>query len=151
MKSYIFGTLRTRFLMQLVWLAVFFVSVSAVQADLITFQFEGELTSVDTPLEGQFSVGDSFGGTYTFESNPETVISDYYEGDYDDYFHTDLFPNAIKALDFNSGSYVAVAESGDINNYSDDDISSSDAEFNSVDGSSVGGYIPQNMELGAFS
>ncbi len=106
MKSYLFGTLRTRFLMQLVLLAGFFVSVSAVRADLITFQFEGELYAVDTPLEGQFSVGDEFGGIYSFESNPETVITEFYED-----YNTDLFPNAIQALEFNSGSYRAYAGS----------------------------------------
>ena len=141
MKFYLFGTLRTRFLMQLVLLAGFFVSVSAVRADLITFQFEGELTNVDTPLEGEFSVGDSFGGTYTFESNTEpVVIIDDGDG------YGELFPNTIQTLDFSSGSYVATAESGDITYYNFDFLYYG-AEFNSVDGFSVGGYIPQDMKL----
>ena len=139
--------------MQLVLLAGFFVSVSAVRADLITFQFEGELTNVDTPLEGEFSVGDSFGGTYTFESNTEPVV--IVEGDDDDEYYDfsfkENFSNAIKTLDFSSGSYVAVAESGDINhNYTYEDAFYH-AIFNSVDGFSVGGYIPQNMVLAVAS
>ena len=131
--------------MQLVLLTGFFVSVSVVRADLIIYQFEGEITRVDTPLEGPISVGDSFGGTYAFESNTASVITYFYDSGY-----TELFSNAIKTLDFNSGSYVAVAESGDIRNQYDSSYLDANysAESNIVDGFSVGGYILRDITLG---
>jgi len=155
MKSYIFGAQRTRFLMQLVLLAGFFVPVSAVRADLITFQYEGELTRVDTPLEGQFSVGDSFGGTYTFESNTISVIEHYSEDEDltddipDDEWEIEHFPNAINALDFSSNNYMAGAENGDIEiSIYEGAESTYIAGFTEMDGLSVGGYTPQRMRIG---
>ena len=152
MKFYLFGTMRTCFLMQLVLLAVFFISVPAVRADIITFRYEGELTSVDAPLEGQFSVGDSFRGTYTFKSDTTFVITDYYYGEdiADDYYFLDVYPNVIKALYFSSGTYMAATESGDIETYEDDVATDYSANFNSVEGLSVGGYIPQEISFAVY-
>ncbi len=92
MKFYLFGTIRTRFLMQLVLLAGFFVSVSVVRADIITFQYEGELVEVSPELDQQFSIGDEFNGSYTFESDiPNTGSPGYY-----------LF----SSMAFSSGTYI---------------------------------------------
>ena len=95
MKFYLFGALRTRLLIQLVLLAGFFVSISAVRADLITFQYEGELVEVSPELNQQFSIGDEFNGSYTFESDiPNTGSPGYY-----------LF----SSMAFSSGTYTASA------------------------------------------
>ncbi len=154
MKLYLFSIMRTCFLIQLVLLTVYFISVPAVRADLITFQFEGELTRVDTPLEGQFSVGDSFGGTYTFESNTPMVVTDLsgviteFDDDVEYYMYKHHYPDAIKALDFSSGSYMAVAESGKII-VEPDGFTTYKAIFTGIEGASVGGHTPHGMDFRA--
>ncbi len=141
MKFYLFGTLRTRFLMQLVLLAGFFVSVSVVRADLITFRYEGELTSVDTALEGQFSVGDSFGGTYTFDSN--TPMASIDKTNIDNYY-----PNAIVDMQFTSGSYMASSNNGLLNQFAEEvENWVFSTKFKSISGSSIESFSPSEMNL----
>jgi hypothetical protein len=58
----------------LVWLTSWIVlSLACGQqkaaATSITFQFTGIVSTVDAPLAGTFSVGQSFSGSYTFDSN----------------------------------------------------------------------------------
>ncbi len=138
MKFYLFGTMRTCFLLQLVLLAVFFFSAPAIQADIITFQYEGELTSVDAPLEGTFSVGDSYSGTYTFDS--DTPVNDSFA-----YFE---YPNAIIDMSFNSGNFMASANSGDMSeNYFDRETSLFSTDFKSISSSSIAGLDLNTMFL----
>ena len=139
MKFYLFGTMRTCFLMQLVLLAVFFVSVSVARADIITFQYEGELTDVDALLEGTFSVGDSFAGTYTF--NSDTPIN----GDFGAYYE---YPNAIIDMSFNSGNFMASADNGTM---AEDYFDRVTADFyifsESISSPSINGLNPNYMLL----
>ncbi len=104
MKFYLFGTMRTCFLMQLVLLAVFFVSVSVARADIITFQYDGELTEVDAPLEGTFSVGGSFSGTYSFTLD---VPPDEFGFNYGHFIY-----DAVTAMTFRSNGFMASANTG---------------------------------------
>jgi hypothetical protein len=114
MKSYLFGTIRTRFLKQLILLPIFFVSAPAIQADIITFRYEGELTHVDAPLEETFSVGNSFSGTYTFDSDTPPVDGLAYVE----------YPNAIIDMSFNSGNFMASADNGSMSEDYFDAVSS---------------------------
>ena len=107
MKFYLIGTMSTCFFTQLLLLTIFFVSVPAVQADIVTFQFEGELTDVETLLEEGFTVGDSFTGTYSFESDSSEVAGEEVGGVF-------LYPNAIFEMSFSSGAFTASATTGDI-------------------------------------
>ncbi len=139
MKFYLFGTMRTYFLMQLVLLTVFFVSVPTIRADIITFQYKGELTKVDSSLGGTFSVGDSFKGTYTFDSDTPSV--NHYE-----WFD---YPNAIIDMSFNSGNFFASANNGSMSeDYFDAVTSFFSAYSESISSPSIAGLDPNYMSLG---
>ncbi len=137
MKFYLFGTMRTCFLMQLVFLTVFFVSVSVVRADIVTFQFEGELTRVDTPLEEEFSVGDSFVGTYTFESNTP------YPDDTGYFFYRD----AILDMSLSSGAFTASASGGNIYYDFHNEEDATGVNFNQDLASSLDDFVPALMSV----
>ena len=141
MKFYLFGTMRTCFLMQLVLLTVFFVSVSVVRANIVTFQFEGELTTVTTPLEGEFSVGDSFVGTYTFESN--TPVDPGADPDIYSFYYLD----AVLDISLNIGTFTASASSGKIS-YDFEDDSGFFVYSNQVVASSLDNFVPYGMGVG---
>ena len=96
-----FRYLRTNSLPLVGFLAVF-ISISNVQANMVPFQFEGELTEVDKPLLGTFSTGDKFTGSYTFDS---TIVGTL-EG------NTVVHENAISAMSFTTGTYTASATNG---------------------------------------
>jgi hypothetical protein len=132
MKFYLLGTMRTRILMQLVLLTVVFVFVSNVGAEPVTFRFEGTLTQVDTPLQGTFSTGDSFSGTYTFDSDsPENPEKEYL--------------NAISAMSFSSGAYVASASNGNIDLHNVESFVFNNAFSAPISGSLVGDFVPKSM------
>lgn len=96
-----------------VLLALFFVS--AVRAEMLTYQFEGEISYVDRALEGGFSVGDSFMGTYTIDSDSPLRIWSYIatEPYYEDYY-VGYRDNAVSSMSFSSGAVTASASSGEI-------------------------------------
>lgn len=78
------GTLvsRTISFVWAVFLAASCVGASAVQADLVTYTFTGELTLVDPGIASEFSVGEIVTGTYTFEtttpdSDPLPTFGEY--------------------------------------------------------------------------
>ena len=67
-------------------------------AALVTFSFDGTLSSVDSPLSGTFTVGQHFSGFYTFESvTPDDDPSS----------STGLYRNAVTALQVSIGGYNA--------------------------------------------
>ena len=138
MKFYLFGTMRTCFLMQLVLLTVFFISVSIVRADIVTFQFEGELTDVDSLLEGNFSVGDSFAGTYTFESNTPDP-----EGDDIGFF---TYPDAILDMSLSSVAFTVSASSGNLV-YDFQDEPEVIVSFNEDFAYSLDDFVPASMSV----
>ncbi len=138
MKFYLFSTIRTCFLMQLVLLTVFFVSVSFVRADIVTFQFTGELTGVDTPLEGEFSVGDTYSGTYTFESNTPDPEAD------NGFFS---YPDAILDMSLSSGAFTASASGGNLY-YDFEDVNDITASFHQDLASSLDAFVPAKMWVG---
>ena len=148
MKSYLFGTMRTCFLTQLVLLlTVFFVSIPIIRADIITFQYEGELTEVDTELGGEFSVGDKFSGSYSFNT-------DSADPQYDDsiYFYPDWsFPNAISnmMISFSKDGidyYTASATNGGIyEDFWDEPYYSIDID--SISGLSIESFVPDRLYL----
>ena len=150
MKFYLLGMKRTRILIQLVMLAVFFVPTSNVGAEPITFRYEGTLTSVDAPLQGTFSAGDSFSGTYTFESDSTFAPDSPGVNDPSSQFVTYEFNNAVSAMSFNSGNYKASATNGDIFQDFDggDGTSRVGASFDPVSGSPVGDFVLNGMDLG---
>jgi len=137
MKSYLFGTIRTRFLKQLILLPVFFVSAPVIQADIITFRYEGELIHVDAPLEETFSVGNSFSGTYTFDSDTPPV---------DDGLAYVEYPNAIIDMSFNSGNFMASADNGSMSEDYFDAVSSFfTIDFESPSSTSIAGLNPHSI------
>ena len=95
------NTLRTNSL-ALVGILAVFLSITNVQANMVTFQFEGELTQVDSPLSGTFSTGDKFNGTYTFDSTSVGTIG---VGD-------KFYENAVSEMTFTTGTYTASAKNG---------------------------------------
>ncbi len=60
----------------LVSLALLGLSISSANAE--AFEFTATLTSVDTPADSAFSVGDAVSGTYTFtyDGNPDGLYID---------------------------------------------------------------------------
>ena len=46
---------------------VLFVAPTGASAALITFSYQATVDTVDSPLGSQFSIGDTFTFTYTFE------------------------------------------------------------------------------------
>ncbi len=142
MKFYLLGTMLTRILMQLVLLTVFFIPISDVRAEPITFQFEGTLTSVDAPLQGTFSVGNSFEGSYTFDSDSPATSGDAPHAEY---------PNAITAMSFNSGTYLASAAGGsiiqDFEGFLNPDEPFYEVSFNPVVGNLAEYFVPSRIKL----
>ena len=139
MKSCLFAIKRTRFLMKLMLLTVILVSIPAIQADIITFQYEGEITSVDTGLEGVFSIGDSFEGTYTFESDTDAL------GGGIPFFYYD---KAISATSFRSDTFTASGNSGAFVFDKDHGFYTAYLDFGSV--APEGDFTPLSLSLGWF-
>ncbi len=113
MKIYM-SKVQNCFLLELALIVIF--SVSAVQADIFTVQFEGEWGDVDTVLEGAFLVDDDFTGTYTFDSSSTItarsevhVPLDEYDYDEDWFYESD---NSVSSMSFSSGVFTASASSG---------------------------------------
>jgi hypothetical protein len=109
---------------------------------MVTFQFEGRLTSVDSELTSEFAVGDKFTGTYTF--NPNVPPDD---PDLAELVGTFTFANAVSAMSFTSGNYniSSVANGSIINDFQDDDLYQ--AAISPVSGTSIGDYAPRSMSL----
>ena len=111
-----------------------------VRADIITFQYEGELTDVDAQLEGTFSVGDSFAGTYTF--NSDTPVDDAFIA----YFE---YPNTIIDISFNSGNFMASANNGSMSEDYFDAVTSFFSVYSeSISSPSIAGLDPNYISLG---
>jgi len=145
MKFYLLGTMPNRILMQLLLLAVVFIPVSDVGAEPVTFRFEGTLTQVDTPLQSTFSTGDSFEGTYTFDSDsPGSTFDPFGQ------FVVYDFTNAVSAMSLNSGNYKASATTGDITQDFDggDGRQLYSVSFDPASGSPVGDFVLDEMHLG---
>lgn len=74
----------------------------------VTYQYKGEIISVDSPLTETFSIGDTFTGTYTFDSaipaNPDNTPP-FSPG-------RGFFQDTIRAASFTSGNYSAAGTSG---------------------------------------
>ena len=136
MKSCLFGIKRTCFLMKLLLLTVILVSIPAIQADIITFQYEGEITSVDTGLEGVFSIGDSFEGTYTFESETDSLDNSLV------FFHG----NAISATSLKSDTFTTLGNSGGLDYDEDFGFYTAYLDFESV--IPGGNFRPFSLSLG---
>ncbi len=150
MKFYLFGTMRTCFLTQLVLLlTVFFVSIPIIRADIITFQYEGELTGVDTELGGEFSVGDKFSGSYSFN----TDSADPHFDDSSIYFHPDReFPNAISnmMISFSKDGidyYTASATNGGISEDFWDEPFYYSIDIGPISGLSIESFVPDRLHL----
>ncbi len=81
---------------------------SSAHASLVTFRFEGEVSSVDSELLGPFSIGEMFTGTYTFDSDALTdALSSSVPPVY-------VWRDAITEISFTMGEYVASATNGNI-------------------------------------
>jgi len=115
-----------------------------VQAKLITFNFEGDVTYVGDKLLGTFNVGDKLSGSYTFDSATPDIVTDPVFGDY----------YALKALNFTVGTYTGTLGAGTrvievVNNYTDI-ISTTDwyrVLNNPFSGPNVGGLPPSDFLL----
>ena len=93
---------------------------------MVTFQYEGKLTSVDNELSSEFSGGDTFKGTYTFDT---TVPRNNLNGSWD---------NVISAASFVRGDYTVSSTNGSI-------FAGIDGHFATIDqvsGQPVKGYLP---------
>lgn len=74
------------------------LSSSSVRADLIQVTYSGTVTSVDSPLSGTFSVGQSLSGTYVFDSTAPPVGGST---------SSSAVFDALKNLSFSIGGYSA--------------------------------------------
>ena len=74
------------------------VPIQKSHASLVTFSFDGIISTVDSPLSGAFSVGQHFSGFYTFES---------FSPDDDPSSSTGLYRNAVTAPQISIGDYNA--------------------------------------------
>jgi hypothetical protein len=101
--------MRASILMLLASLTVLIISISHVHASMVTFQFEGELTSVDSELSNEFSEGDTFKTSYTFDTtSPATRSSPFIDGSIVRIPFAS-FDNAITAMSFEIRPYSASA------------------------------------------
>ena len=73
----------------------------------VTFQYEGEITFVGSPLKETFSVGDTFTGSYTFDPTVP-ANSDRFPPNSHPSPGRGFFQDPIRAASFTSGSYSAV-------------------------------------------
>jgi hypothetical protein len=142
------SSIRAYFLQLLVTATILVFSVSSVHAKLVTFRYEGQLSSVDSALSDSFLKGDTFSGMYTFE----TTLTDF-----DDYFDGGdggTLVNSISAMSFSSGVYSTSVTEPVIRNW----IYSSQQGYGyrdkyrvsvSMDSEqSLGaGYLPDNVDL----
>lgn len=115
MRSYI-RKIRNSFLSRLVLFSLF--SSSAVWADIVTFQYKGVITEVDSELrrvgdsassgiEVGYEVGDTFSGEYTFSSD-SFVTGGSRSGSYASY------RNAVTGMSFVSGRNSSSYAEGEI-------------------------------------
>ncbi|MEE9338585.1 MAG: hypothetical protein V3U87_10925 [Methylococcaceae bacterium] len=81
-----------------------FINIPITRADIVTFNFEGELTNVDSPLRWTFSEGESFTGTSTFDSNVPAAPPSF--NGYGE------FPNSISNMSFSTENFRATGASG---------------------------------------
>jgi hypothetical protein len=91
-----------------VFAALAALGTSRSQADLITFYFQGTVNNVNPVLSGEFSVGERFSGSYTFDSDTPNTSG----GDPPNF---GLYTGALTALSFTIDSYTGSATDGDIN------------------------------------
>lgn len=144
MKLRLFGSMGASIFTLLTLITILVVSISNVNASMITFRFEGEMDRVDNELSSAFSEGDQFTGTYTFDSDAlpegdEIVIPG--AGGVS-------FPDAISAMSFTSRSYRASATNGSV--FRDIDTSSSKDIFVNISpvlGQSAGRFLPSRFSL----
>lgn len=121
--------------------------LTAAAAGPITFDFAGSVTSVVPALSGTFSPGDTFSGSYTFEST--TPDADPSPGGF--------YAGAIIGLTFTIGPYtgtLGLCSSGPCDIFVQDNgfgpCASVDCYFLNVipSGPSVAGVIPTSFQIG---
>ncbi len=120
-------------------------SISDSHATKVTYQFEGEITKVDTPLDGEFQIGDLFTGTYIFDLDTPDRNDSF---DFDNFTGDRAFINTISAMTFTSNSYTVEATNGDITKL--DNLAGRDdmgISFYPTLGVSIGDYVPSGMGL----
>jgi hypothetical protein len=137
MKTRLLGSMRAYILTLFVSIAVLVVSISHVHASMVTFQFEGELTRVNNELSSEFAVGDTFKGSYTFDTSIGSGTS---------LPSLSRYPHVITAMSFVSGGYTASATNGDVD-LDLEGFNDYDVFFDPVSGQSVENYLPTTMGL----
>ncbi|MEE9344919.1 MAG: VPLPA-CTERM sorting domain-containing protein [Methylococcales bacterium] len=140
MKLRLFGSMGASIFTLFTLLTILLVSISNVNASMVTFRFEGEIIRVDNELSSAFSEGEQFTGTYTFDSEalPDGVVFPGEGGV--------SYLDAISAMSFTSGNYRASSVSGsvfiDLESFSGLDYF---VNFQPPLGLSVGGFSPTRM------
>jgi hypothetical protein len=139
MQLNILDIIRINRIKPLGFLALFVLSISNVQAVPITFQFEGKLTSVTAQLSGTFSTGDTFSGTYTFDS-AAPVTATHTFGAYEE------FDNAVSSMSVSGNGYTAFASNGDItHDFEDENFYS--VNFHPVSLLTTGNFLSTGMRV----
>ena len=111
-------------------------SISSANASLITFQFQGEVSSVDAPLVGPIQAGQTILGTYTFDSTVPTTSPP----------PVSVYENAISSMTLVSGGYTVTASNGNII-YDVETDPLYQANFSPLSGSSINEYSPILMRI----
>jgi hypothetical protein len=116
-----------------------FVTAVETQAMLITYSFEGNLTTVDPALSGTIHSFDAFTGTFTYETNTVPVAPGSYN-------------NAVKAFSFSTNSSSASCiQCGNLFIIISNGIPGRSPDYidmgTDVSGPSIGGYVPSTFRL----
>jgi len=144
MKLYVYNKISTCIIL----LATMTISITCANAANITFQFKGVVTSVDSALRRTttqiptgFSLGDTFSGTYTFESNYPVIFNG------STFFS---YPGVISAMSFDSNTNSAASTATNGNIYLDAEAGENgyySAVMPQIAGDSIGNYTPESMGL----
>lgn len=124
------------YLMTLVILLSGLLGTSHVHANMIKFYFQGVFTSVDQTLSNTFTTGETFSGTYMFDSSTPSEGS----------FSVINFSKAIKAMDFLSANYKTTGSQGTI--YQDGEANNYySANIKTIPEETIGNLSPLDMSL----
>ncbi len=141
MKVRFFGSMRACFLTLSELISALIASTSHVRTSMFTFQFEGKLTRVDDELSSEFSEGDTFKGTYTFDTTVSPFDLEFLLRGENRSF---IWKDVISAVSFISRAYTASSTNGSIF-YEHDNANNYSADFDQVSGRPVRGYLPSSM------
>lgn len=111
-----------------------------VNAQPITFQFEGELDYVEGPLASTFSKGERYTGLYSFDP---TMLDNYGDTEFSGFAR---FDQSIKAMSFATNHYSTSATSGFIAHDFEDTLYYS-VHFSPLSGIPLNGFIAEAMSL----